>query len=848
MASLSSTGSVTSSNSLGNTSLRGFGGMVSGIQRDEIIEAMTLHTTNKITNQKSEITKLQWKQEAYRGLSDKILDLADNYNSYSSSKALLDPNTFARNMITVKGQESSTNLVTATGASDLAANVTLAAVTQMATSTVRQSSSYGGSLTTGVKDLDAEWKYSRLEGTELVFGTASYNKDGEFEKITSDATFKFSSTYEKDGKTHTIDYTTDDYEKLAKQLNEALAAQELSVETGNGTEDLADIIEFKYNAGTGKMEIAEKAGKSLGNTVMHANSTALNALGYVKGSGGADYAEGGKDAEYDKNGLDLKEFNDNVTKNFEDAAIDKRTALDAMTGQKLTFNVDGSEKEIELITKEEADAIRALPKDEQMKTMAGNLQKRLNQAFGTGAVTVTAGTDGLKFETASTTSSVSVKSSDNALLKNMGLEYGSSSKINLNGKLSQSAIGIDASKAPYTKDGELDLEINGVKIKGLTADSSISDILSKINSSEAGVKATYVDATGTFMLVSSETGAGREINLNSQLAQDLFGQKDAAGNYDATKGIKGGQNAEIYVDYGNGSLVKMERASNTFNLEGMSVTVSGVFGGVNEKVENGVTTYETADPSAVVAFSAKADVDGVTEKVKSFFEDFNTLVKEINGHVTTRPDSSYGPLTDEQKDEMNETSIENWEKKAKEGLLYNDSTIRSLSMDVQNIFVELMNNGSSYDDLKKIGITYNDDYTDGGTLVFDEAAFKSAMESDPELVSNIFTGGGSVKKGLMEVVDDTFTPYATRYASKNATDGGKGSYGQLIEIAGSEKKPTTLQKNQIYDQLKQMQEMLETLQSRLKTEQERYISVFTNMETMINQFNSQASYLSQISG
>ena len=106
-----------------------------------------------------------------------------------------------------------------------------------------------------------------------------------------------------------------------------------------------------------------------------------------------------------------------------------------------------------------------------------------------------------------------------------------------------------------------------------------------------------------------------------------------------------------------------------------------------------------------------------------------------------------------------------------------------------------------------------------------------------------------MKKGLMEVVDDTFTPYATRYASKNATEeGSKGSYGQLIEIAGTSKKPTTLQKNQIYDQLKQMQETLATLQDRLKTEQERYISIFTNMETMINQFNSQASYLSQISG
>lgn len=403
MASLSSAGSVTSSNSLGNTSLRGFGGMVSGIQRDEIIEAMTLHTTNKIANQKAEITKLQWKQEAYRGLSDKILDLTDNYNSYSSPKALLDPMTFARNMITVKGQESSTNLVSATGASSLAANVSLAAVTQMATSTVRQSGTFGGSLAMsfGANGLDEVWKSSRLEGTELVFGTPSYNDNGDFTKVTTDATFKFASTYEKDGKTYTIDYTTDDYGKLADQLNEALAAQDLSVETGSGTEDLADLIEFKYNNSTGKIEIAEKAGKSLGNTVMHANSTALSALGYVKGSGGSA-------ADYDEKGLSLNDFNANVTVKFEDAAINRPTALSSMTGQKLTFNVDGSEKEIELITKEEADQLKTLPKDEQLTKMAENLQKRLNQAFGTGAVTVTADSDGLKFETASTTSSVSV--------------------------------------------------------------------------------------------------------------------------------------------------------------------------------------------------------------------------------------------------------------------------------------------------------------------------------------------------------------------------------------------------------------------------------------------------------
>ena len=169
-------------------------------------------------------------------------------------------------------------------------------------------------------------------------------------------------------------------------------------------------------------------------------------------------------------------------------------------------------------------------------------------------------------------------------------------------------------------------------------------------------------------------------------------------------------------------------------------------------------------------------------------------------------------------------------------------------MDVQAVFTNMLSNGASFEDLEKIGLTYSDDEKDGGVLIFNEDKFREAMESDPELVSDIFTGGGNVKKGLMTIVDETFTPYATRYASKNAGGNSSGSYGQLIEIAGTEKKPTTMINNQIYNQLKQMNDALAVLQDRLKVEQDRYISQFSYMESMINQFNSQASYLSQISG
>ena len=395
------------------------------------------------------------------------------------------------------------------------------------------------------------------------------------------------------------------------------------------------------------------------------------------------------------------------------------------------------------------------------------------------------------------------------------------------------------------------MRINGVAIEGLTKDSSINDILSKINSTtNAGVKATYVDATGQFMLVSSETGAGREISLDSDLSKVLFGQgakkDDGTINVDDYKedaGVDKGKNAIICVSYGNGVDVKMERASNTFDLEGLSVTVSGKFGG-QFVTKDGKEVWE-ADSAGGVTFTAKADVDGIVERVKGFFEDFNKLAGDVNKEITTRPDSSYGPLTDEQKKEMDETSIENWENRAKQGMLYGDSAMRDLSTDVQGIFLKLMNN-VGFEELKAMGITYSDDYGDGGTISFDESKFRAAVEKDSEAVGNVFTGGGEVSKGLVDIMDETFTPYATRYSSKNGGGTGKGSYGRLIEIAGSEKKPTTLLNNQLYRDIEDIQDLIERLQSQLKSEQDRYISQFTTMETLLNQMNTQSSYLSQL--
>ncbi|MFQ9703351.1 MAG: flagellar cap protein FliD N-terminal domain-containing protein [Enterocloster clostridioformis] len=113
MASVSGTGS------LGNTSLRGYGGLVSGIDRDQVIEQLTAATNAKITNKKSEMTKLSWKQEAFQSISNKILALQDNFMSYSSSSNLKDASIFAKNRISILGDSKVTKFVSATGSSSL---------------------------------------------------------------------------------------------------------------------------------------------------------------------------------------------------------------------------------------------------------------------------------------------------------------------------------------------------------------------------------------------------------------------------------------------------------------------------------------------------------------------------------------------------------------------------------------------------------------------------------------------------------------------------------------------------------------------------------------------------------
>ena len=849
MAGLST--SATSSSGLGNTSLRGFGGMASGLDRDALIEQMSRGTQTKLTKARQETTRIEWRRDALRELADKAIEFQDDFLSFASTNSVKSEEIYESSVVDVRGDAASAKYITANGASDMSKNLKITAVTKLATAESIVSDVKGSvsAIKTGIS-ADAlagmkTVKTSNLVGKSIEFG--NYDTKGVF---TQKAKFTFPSSYKDDsGKTVEIDYTGDK-EKLVEALNKA--AKQGNVKLGENKD-----LKFKYNQGTNPGEdFISIEGSS--DYVIKKESSALSALGYRAGASGSTPTGTGS-AAY---GLSLDNFNTGTAAEhkFSKASVKESGFLDYLKDTKLSVSHNGKTREVSVLSEEQKRDIEtrfvgndSTTNQNRLDAVAKAMQKNLDKEFGSGKVKVDSSTGSLTFNSANGKDTVTVNSSDKIIRSNLGIEKGASNRVSLESSImgSLDKLGLDsfAGDKAGLDEALSHLSINGKKIKGLTSESTVSDLLKKINESDAGVKASYMQGSGRFVLVSNETGAGRSIDLGdasdvNNIANKIFGATVGGGGE-----VNHGQDAEIVYNYGNGINEVLTSSSNTFNIDGMNITASGKFGVEFDASGNAVTKPDGSynfDSSKAVSFSSKANVDKATENMKKFVEKYNELVTSVNSQMKTRREKGYDPLTEEQKKQMNQTSIDNWEKKAKQGILYGESSVRNFSVSLDNMMSKAMQDlktaGLSYEDMEKAGISMSTDYHDGGKLVFDETKFKQAMESNPDTVRKIMSGHNG-SKGLAKVIEDSITPYATRYASRNG-----GSYGELIKEGGSNKVTLTNTSTGIYKALKENNEKIEKLKTLLSSEQNRYLKQFNQLEKLISKMNTQSSYLSSITG
>ncbi len=829
---MATVGGLTTSTS---TSIRGYGGLASGLDRDTLIEGMTSGTTSKITQQQKKQQQLEWKQAAIQSITSKLLDFSNKYTSWSSSTNLFSSMFWGRNKITTTGTNSKYVSVSGSGAS--AEGVTIMGVKQLAQK-AKWSTKTGISnqeLSTESIDIDKTYDIPQLAGKELEFKLGN----GDNAK-TYTLTLKESEKLD-DGTVKTYNYKTP--QDALEAINEQLGRVEVTG-AGGKSEKLSDYVSISLNGG--KFELN---GDGKGNNFELTGGSALQYLGFAK---------------------DLKHNFDNgkmvqATEDAEKNLIDHVSFARLMDGKKLTFSYNGKSAEITMPDAESlqklADAsgypneVAANGEEAVLTAIKSSMQIQLDAAFGKGRVEVGLDTTSKKITLKTmnpaggedATSTLKLVSGNADVKYALGLQEGASNRMNMSEQLKkvlgESAFSEDVVKdengQPIKDDDGNEIrkkhttfEINGKRIN-VFEDDTMNSLMERINSSNAGVKVSYQEAADKFTFTSTDDGASGTINIKgNSVTEALFGIA-ATGSVEER-----GQDAIVAVKYaGSDEAVELTRGSNSFTVDGLTINVKGKFG----YDESGVLIED--DPDTVVEIDAQVDADSIVDTVKSMIEEYNSIIELVNKEVKTKPDRDYEPLTSEQKKELSEDEIEAWEKKAKEGLLYADSDIRSLTSDLRFII-----DGGIAQELAEMGISTSTSYSDNGKINFDESKFRAALASDPERVQELFaessvknTNGNGYSKGIGANLKSVLDKYVN-------TTGAMTSKGILIRKAGHESSPMSVTENTMYSQLKDIKERIASLQERLETERDRYIKQFTSLETLISQMNNQSSWLSQFGG
>lgn len=291
--------------------------------------------------------------------------------------------------------------------------------------------------------------------------------------------------------------------------------------------------------------------------------------------------------------------------------------------------------------------------------------------------------------------------------------------------------------------------------------------------------------------------------LNSDTYADL---KDRyAVKQDAT-------NAQIEL---NGAI--FEGSSNTFNINGLTITAKGV-------------------SESTMSLVTETDVDAIYDTIKDFIKGYNDLIKAMDEAYNAEQAKGYEPLTDEEKESMSDDEIEKWEKKIKDSLLRRDSTLESISFAMKTQMSQSYEvNGKTYSlasfgintlgyfvaaDNEK-GVYHIDGDSEDSSTKANADKLKTAIANDPDAVAGFFQ---QLAKGVYSELDKKMKSTTLSSAYKVYND-----------------KQMQSEYDDYTDKIKKWEEKVSDME-------DYYFDKFSAMETALSKLNSQQSQLSGLLG
>lgn len=391
---------------------------------------------------------------------------------------------------------------------------------------------------------------------------------------------------------------------------------------------------------------------------------------------------------------------------------------------------------------------------------------------------------------------------------------------------------------PLTGGKYLNFEFDGHTIGlplSMSRNASVQDIADQLNKTiyNDGQTASVNKYTG--LLEITDDATGQPVDFKVGYETTLFGKMDFEAP-ERTSPYTPGTDS-VFTAKINGTEKTMTRSSNVIDLDGLSVTLKDTF--------DSKTLGEDGKEMGPVTFTSTTDSDTIVDAIKSFVNDYNEMAKEIHSAYSTLPYqkssgsfASYEPLVGDEADEYSESELKRYEEKAKQGILFGDSDLRSL---YQSLTGYIQGSGVDGATLRSIGIetTYEDGLT---TISLNETKLREALEANPDKVRDAFTKtreNGATTNGLMQNLKTTLD----RYASTSIA-----TPGALVQKAGTPLSSYSLQNNLMQTQIDTLETQIEKWQDKMSDRIDYYTNQFTRLEQLINQMNSQSSALAGLMG
>lgn len=776
-------------------------GINSGYDSEAMIEQLMSAYQTKIDNQNRKLTKLQWQQEAYRSITSKLTTFKNKYfDILKRDTYLMSPNIFSKFKATVTDKNS------VEGKSPIKVTTTNKSKVGSHDLTVKQTATRAKLKGSEVQpvgfSLDIEKAAESNYTTDGNTRTYDFALDVKVGDVTKTVEFKF-DVNETDGEI--------DMDQFASGLSDSLNAQlgNLFGTTGRTGADVTGAVsgageeyflqtelsadhkslEFKVG-GNAAVSLTEKIG-NFGLTSA-ANSQVINMQSCVTGTNTVSITRGDVTRNVTFDGVSTTYFESRYETGNEDVLAEYERLKEAAFRKQYNLADDAEIDETAFKQFKYTSAQAAEDKNTESFLEAANntfADQLIRFTISDGSLHAWGGGSPLTFTITSVEGGT------------LGLAKGSvTNRISENMTLKEMGVAND----------DFSFTINGKTIEA-KADMKVSDFIDAVNKSGAGVTMSYSKVENRFVLEATDMGAGGNVNVEENEFTKALGLAGSGVS------IEAGKNAVFELDG-----VEIYHNSNSYEVDG--------------------TTIDFADAEKDVSYhiGISKDYDDVKQAIKDFVKDYNQLIDDIYGEIGTAPardenNDTYEPLTTAEKDELSEKEIERYEEKAKQGVIYNDTTISSIMSQMRTALY----NSVTLEDGKKFGL-YNmgiktvSDFDQHGKLEIDEDKLDAAFEKDPDAIAKLFTDTDGIMSKVNKVIDNAVRTTGT-------------VKGSLVRKAGIEGQ-TSAKDNEIYRQMEQINKRISQLQERYNQKEDYWWKVFTNLEKMMGEFNSQSSYMASYLG